>query len=65
MEQLMLQGGRAAGLIGLALIAFAAAARLSGHYVVGGFQSITLLMAGMGAVLIGCFGLLWTLAQRR
>lgn len=65
MEQLMLQGGRAAGLLGLALIAFAVVARLSGHYVVGGFQSATLLVAGMGAMLIGCFGLLWTLVQRR
>lgn len=66
MDQLMLNGGRVLGLVGLLLAAFAVVSRLMGHYVIGGFQSVTLLMAGMAALLAGCFGLLWALtAQRR
>lgn len=65
MNQLMLMGGRAAGLIGLLLVVFAGVARLAGHYVVGGFQAVTLLSAGMGALLIGCFALLWVMTDRR
>ncbi len=65
MNQLMLQGGRAAGLIGLLLVVFAAGARLAGNYVIGGFQAVTLLSAGMGALLVGCFALLWVMTDKR
>jgi hypothetical protein len=65
MNQLMLLGGRAAGLIGLLLVVFAAGARLAGNYVVGGFQAVTLLSAGMGALLVGCFALLWVMTDKR
>ena len=66
MDQLMLNGGRAIGLAGLLLAAIAVVARLMGHYVIGGFQAATLLVGGMGALLAGCFALLWVLtAQRR
>ncbi len=65
MNQLMLMSGRAAGLIGLLLVVFAGVARLAGHYVIGGFQAATLLSAGMGALLIGCFALLWVMTDRR
>ncbi len=64
MDKWMFQGGRAAGLLGLAMILFAVGARLAGFYVVGGFQAVTILVGGMGALLVGCFGLLWTLAAR-
>jgi len=65
MDQLMLNGGRVAGLVGLLLVAVAVVARLMGMYVIGGFQAATLLMAGMGALLVGCFALLWVLAGSR
>lgn len=65
MDQLMLNGGRAIGLLGLAIVAFAVIARLMGNYTVGGFQSATLLAGGMGALLAGCFALLWVLTSQR
>jgi hypothetical protein len=66
MDQLMLTGGRIVGLLGLLLAAVAVVSRLMGLYTLGGFQSVTLLMAGMAALLAGCFALLWALtAQRR
>lgn len=64
MDRLMLMGGRAAGLLGLALIAFAVLVRLAGYYTIGSFQAVTLLVAGMGAVMVGCFGLLWAMSTR-
>jgi hypothetical protein len=65
MDRLILTAGRVAGLLGIAVIAFAAIARLAGHYTIGDFQAVTLLVAGMGGVMVGCFGLLWSLAERR
>lgn len=65
MDRLILTVGRGAGLAGIALIAFAAVARLAGHYTIGDFQAVTLLVAGMGGVMVGCFGLLWSLVDRR
>jgi hypothetical protein len=64
MERLMLRGGRAAGLLGLLLIGFAVLVRLAGYYTIGGFQAVTLLVAGMGAVMVGCFGLLWAMTAK-
>jgi hypothetical protein len=66
MDHALLMGGRLAGLLGLALVAFAVIARLLGHYTFAGFQSATLLAGGMAVLLAGCFALLWVLtAQRR
>jgi uncharacterized membrane protein len=65
MDQLMLNGGRVLGLIGLLVAAFAVVARLMGYYVVGGFQAATLLAGGMGVLLAGCFALLWVLTAER
>lgn len=64
-RQLMLTVGRLIGVLGLALVAFAVVARLMGYYVVGGFQAATLLAGGMGALLAGCFALLWVLTANR
>jgi hypothetical protein len=65
MDQLMLNGGRVVGLLGALLMAFAVVVRRMGHYMIGGFQTVTLLMAGMAALRFGCFGLLWALTMRR
>jgi hypothetical protein len=65
MGQWMLAGGRLIGLLGVALAAFAVVARAMGYYMVGRFQSATLLFGGMAALLAGCFALLWVLTAQR
>lgn len=62
---LMMRGGQLAGSIGVVLMLLAVGTRLGGRYVVGGFESGTLLQAGIAATAAGCFGLLWVIAARR
>ena len=50
MDTLLLRAGQAAGLVGLALLVFAVAARLAGHFVVGGLATGTLMLGGIGAM---------------
>ena len=64
MEILLLWVGRLAGLGGVALCAWAVYNRLTGSYFAGGFQIGTLLQAGMGVILVGCFCLLLVLTNR-
>lgn len=64
MRALLIWMARVAGVVGAALIAVAALARLSGIYWLGGFQSATLLQGGMAAVLLACLGYLAALAER-
>jgi len=64
MESLFLWIGRIAGLGGLILSGWAAAARLKGAYFAGGFQIGTLLLVGMTGVMVGCFCLLLVLTMR-
>jgi hypothetical protein len=47
--------GSATGSVGLLVAAIAIAARLAGHYHLGGFESLTLFQAGVGLVVVGCF----------
>ena len=61
---LLLRGGKLAGLIGILLIVVSVAARLAGKFTLGGFASGTLMLAGIGAVSVGCFLLLWLLVER-
>ena len=51
MQALLMWIGRAAGIIGVALIGVAIAARLGGAHWLGGYQVGTLLLAGMAAAL--------------
>ena len=60
----LLRGGQLAGLIGILLIVVSVAARLAGKFTPGGFASGTLMLAGIGAVSVGCFLLLWLLVER-
>lgn len=62
---LILRGGQLAGAAGVVLMLVAVGLRLGGRYVVAGFESATLLQAGIGATAAGCFGLLWVIAARR
>jgi hypothetical protein len=64
MEGLLLWGGRAAGLAGLAMTASAVVLRLAGRYDIGPIQTGTLLLAGVAATAAGCFCLLWLLTAR-
>ena len=64
MNELLLRGGQLAGVVGVLLMVIAGAARVSGRYVLSGFGTGTLMLAGIGAVSVGCFLLLWLLAAR-
>jgi hypothetical protein len=64
MNGLLLRGGQLAGLFGVLLMAIASAARLSGKFALGGFATGTLMLAGIGAVCVGCFLLVWLLTER-
>ncbi|WP_291995550.1 hypothetical protein [Candidatus Accumulibacter sp. ACC003] len=64
MDGLLLLLGRAAGIVGLGLCLVAAVMRLLGNFYLGTLQLATLLQAGIGGVVIGCFFLLLVLAAR-
>lgn len=61
---LILRGGQAVGVLGLALMLLAVASRLAGHYVIAGLESGTWFQAGIGATAAGCFALAWAIAAR-
>ena len=58
MENLLVMLGRLAGIAGAVLCVVAGFARILGHFYLGGFSVASLLQAGMGGLLIGCFLLL-------
>lgn len=64
MNSVLLRGGQLAGVIGILLIAVSVVARLGGRFTLGGFATGTLMLAGIGAVSVGCFLLLSMLAER-
>jgi hypothetical protein len=64
MNALLLRAGQLVGLLGVLVIVVSVAARLAGHYAVFQFHLVTLLLGGIGAVGVGCFLLLWFLAER-
>ena len=64
MRVLLLWTTRAAAVGGVPLIAVAVIARLFGFYSLAGFNSGTILQAGMAAVLLACLGYLVTLVER-
>ena len=64
MQALLIWIGRVAGIIGIAVIGVAIAARLGGAYWLGGFQVGTLLQGGMAATLLACLGYVAALAER-
>jgi hypothetical protein len=64
MNELLFRGGQLAGVIGLLLMAVAVVARLAGKFSLGGFATGTLMLGAIGAVSVGCFLLLWLLAER-
>ena len=57
--------GRLAGIVGVLICALAVVERVGGNYLLGGFQVGTLFLAGIAAMIAGCFCLLWVIAARR
>ena len=64
MNAVLLNGGKMAGALGILVMLIAVLARVAGNYTLGGYATSTLLLAGIGAVSVGCFLLLWVLAKR-
>ena len=64
MNDMLLWGGRGAGVIGLLLCVAGVGGRVSGQYWLGPFQVGTLLLAGTSAMIAGCFCLLVLLTRR-
>ena len=64
MENLLVMLGRLAGIAGAVLCLVAGFARILGYFYLGGFSVASLLQAGMGGLLIGCFLLLLATHQR-
>jgi hypothetical protein len=64
MTAILLRGGQAMGVLGVLLMAIAVVTRLSGRYIVGGFETGTLLLGGVAAIGVGCFALLSLLVER-
>jgi len=64
MNAVLLNGGKMAGALGILVMLIAVLARAAGNYTLGGYATATLLLAGIGAVSVGCFLLLWVLAER-
>jgi hypothetical protein len=57
--------GWVAGVVGFLLCAVGVVLRLSGAFWIGGFQLGTLLLAGVTAMVFGCWCFLAVLVQRR
>jgi len=53
--------GRSAGLVGLILCLVSGFSRLAGMHWFGGFETVTVLLAGIGGMVFGCFCLLFAL----
>ena len=64
MDNLLVLLGRLAGFAGVALCLVAGFARILGYFYLAGFSVASLLQAGMGGLLIGCFLLLLATHQR-
>jgi hypothetical protein len=55
--------GRIGGAVGVLVCGMAALARLRGMYNLAGFQTGTVLLAGIAAMLLGCLGYLAAAAE--
>ena len=64
MSKLLLWVGRIGGSAGVVLSVIAVLARVRGMYNLAGFQTGTVLLAGMAAMLVGCLGYLAAIAER-
>ena len=65
MDNALMTIGRIAGVVGILVCAVAIIGRLLGNYHMLGFEAVTLLHGGTSVVVIGCFLLLLSRADRR
>lgn len=65
LQKFLLWVGRLSGLLGVVVCAVAVVARLSGLHELMGFQSATVMHAGVAAMVLGCLGYLALLARRK
>ena len=65
MNSILFRSGQLAGLLGVLMIVVSVVARLGGRFMLGNFQTGTLMLAGIAAISVGCFLLLWVLAESR
>ncbi|HMT80834.1 MAG TPA: hypothetical protein PKD66_10710 [Azonexus sp.] len=63
MNHSLLLLGRSAGLLGLLLSLISGTTRLAGVHWLAGFEALTILQAGIAAMVLGCFCLLLVLTQ--
>ena len=59
MSTVLRNGGQLVGLLGILLMVVSAVFRLGGYFMLAGFETGTLFLAGIGAVSAGCFLMLW------
>jgi hypothetical protein len=64
MNALLLKGGQLVGLLGILMMVVSVSARLAGHYTLFRFHLVTLFLVSIGAVSVGCFLLLCSVAER-
>ena len=64
MIELLKWSARAAGLLGVVLVAVSVAVRFTGSYSLGSFQIGTVMQAGMAAMLFACLAYLAIMAER-
>jgi len=64
MATLLRWTGRLAGLSGVVLTFTAIGSRAVGNYVLGGFQTSSILQAGIAAMVLGCLSYLAHLAEQ-
>lgn len=64
MHAILLRGGQSVGTLGVLLIALSAVIRLTGTYTFWNLSTGTVMLAGIGAVSVGVFCLLWLLVER-
>jgi hypothetical protein len=64
MDNAVLWIGRLGGLVGVFVSVVAVATRMTGSYWLGGFQVGTLFLAGIAAMVFGCFCFLAVLTTR-
>lgn len=64
MNKLIANVGCAIGAAGVLVTVAAGLWRVTGHYYLAGFETMTLFVGGMGLILIGCFAKLHVLTSR-
>ena len=65
MENLLRWAGRAAGLAGLLICAFAVTVRLGGQWSYHNFQVGSILQAGMAMLIVACLAYCASIAERK